>query len=328
MTQSAEYFLAGFFGLQWPNNATLELIIEGANFNNSLAGYMNCNNSNTAQSRGGDMAEVEWYTIYLADALKRFQGMIDPPDTLNVTDLYNFQSLCAYETVALGYSEFCGLFTYEEWEGYEYSVDIDFAGNNAFQSPTGRAVGIGYVQEVRARLLHHYINSTTAQVNYTLDGMPSTFPLNQSLYFDFSHDTNIMSILTAFGLKQFSPFLSPLAIQPGRWLMVSHLEPFATRLDIEIIQTPKPVRADRSSDYEDDGDPTTYVHFVLNQRTLPLGFSYPECGSRADGWCEIGAFLNATDGLYEEANYEYACFGNYSAVPYGQITNGAPLPTS
>src|SRR5271170_820197 len=29
--------------------------------------------------------------------------------------------------------------------------------------------------------------------------MNSTFPLNQTLYFDFSHDTNIMSIITAFG---------------------------------------------------------------------------------------------------------------------------------
>jgi Histidine phosphatase superfamily (branch 2) len=31
-----------------------------------------------------------------------------------------------------------------------------------------------------------------------LDEMNSTFPLNQTLYFDFSHDTNIMSIITAF----------------------------------------------------------------------------------------------------------------------------------
>jgi hypothetical protein len=27
---------------------------------------------------------------------------------------------CAYETVALGFSSFCGLFTEEEWKGYEY----------------------------------------------------------------------------------------------------------------------------------------------------------------------------------------------------------------
>lgn len=114
-----------------------------------------------------------------------------PAFNWSATDAYNAQSLCAYETVGLGYSEFCGLFTYEEWEGYEYSVDINFAGNDMFQSPTGRAVGIGYVVEIMARLQHHLITEPTAQINVTLDSMPETFPLNQTLNFDFSHDTNI-----------------------------------------------------------------------------------------------------------------------------------------
>jgi hypothetical protein len=29
-------------------------------------------------------------------------------------------ALC--QTVALGYSKFCGLFTEEEWKGFEYSI--------------------------------------------------------------------------------------------------------------------------------------------------------------------------------------------------------------
>ena len=108
-----------------------------------------------------------------------------------VTDSYNAQSLCAYEEVALGYSAFCGLFTYEEWQGYEYSVDISFAGNNAFQSPTGRAVGVGYVEEFIARIQHHVITEPTAQINVTLDNNTATFPIHQTLNFDFSHDTNM-----------------------------------------------------------------------------------------------------------------------------------------
>jgi hypothetical protein len=46
MTESAEYFLAGFFGLGWTQNATLERVIEWPHFNNTMAGYKNCNNSN------------------------------------------------------------------------------------------------------------------------------------------------------------------------------------------------------------------------------------------------------------------------------------------
>lgn len=43
MLESAEYFLAGFFGLGWTQNATLELVIESKGFNNTLAGYKACN---------------------------------------------------------------------------------------------------------------------------------------------------------------------------------------------------------------------------------------------------------------------------------------------
>lgn len=190
MTQSAEYFLAGFFGLKWPQNATLELIIEGdgAIWNNSLAGYDNCKNSNANVNAGGNNASTQWYQIYLKDATDRL-AKLAPGFNWTVADSYNAQSLCAYETVAFGYSDFCRLFTYKEWQGYEYSVDLSFAGGSGFQSPTGKAVGIGYVQEVLARLNHHLITSPTAQVNVTLDNNTSTFPLNQSLYFDFSHDS-------------------------------------------------------------------------------------------------------------------------------------------
>jgi hypothetical protein len=71
-----------------------------------------------------------------------------------------------------------------------------------FQSPTGRAIGIGYVQELYARLQHQLITSPQGQVNVTLDNNTSTFPLNQTLYFDFSHDTNIgRSISSVFLCK-------------------------------------------------------------------------------------------------------------------------------
>lgn len=235
--------------------------------------------------------------------------------------------MCAYETVALGYSAFCGLFTYEEWENFEYSIDLSFAGNNAFQSPTGRAVGIGYVQEILARLQHHVISSPVTQINVTLDNNTATFPLNQSLNLDFSHDTNIMGVLTAFGFTQFAGLL-PQTHKPSSYaLRVAHLTPFAARLDMEVIKTPSPLSGDRSNGaVYTEGAETTYVHFVLNQRTLPMGANFAECGNRDDGWCELETFLKVQESSLEKADYEYACFGDYEAVPYGEITDGAPLP--
>jgi hypothetical protein len=328
MTKSAEYFLAGFFGLDWPSNATLVLAIEESAFgtwNNTLAGYYDCTNANGYTNLGGTNATTNWYEIYLTDATKRLHSCAGSLFNWTSEDSYNAQSLCAYETVALGYSPFCGLFTYNEWEGYEYSVDINFAGNNAFQSPTGRAVGIGYVEEIKARLEHHLITKPTAQINVTLDSNPKTFPLHQALNFDFTHDTNIMGILTAFGLTQFAEVLPDDHIVEDRQLIVSHMEPFGARLDMEIIQTPAPLSGDRGSgDTYASGGSTKYVHFILNQRTIPLGVSYSACGERDDGWCELSTFLDVLSTKLDEAEYEYSCFGEWPIVQYGQLTDGVP----
>ena len=183
--------------------------------------YYNCANSNNFRSAGGNNASVEWYTKYLASTTDRLRTLA-PGFDWNVEDSYNAQSLCAYETVAFGFSPFCGLFTYTEWQSYEYSIDLQFSGGNGFESPTGRAIGIGYVQEILARLQHHTIDSPIAQINVTLDNNTETFPLDQSLNFDFSHDTNIMSILTAFGFTQFAQVLPTDRIVPHE-LVVSHL---------------------------------------------------------------------------------------------------------
>ncbi|CZT25135.1 related to phytase [Ramularia collo-cygni] len=327
MVESAEYFLAGFFGLGWTDNATLVLNREGSSgpWNNTLAGYFNCNNSQT-MSNGGRDAGLEWQSIYLVDATKRLNSYA-PGFNWTTSDAHAAQSLCAYETVALGYSAFCGLFTYDEWEGYEYTTALEFGGGAMFQSPTGRAMGAGYVAEILARLQHRLITEPTAQVNVTLDSNPDTFPLDQALNFDFSHDTNIASILTAFGLTQFAPVLPTDHLERNRSLIVSHLTPFAARLDMEIIETPKPLDPSRKSgdSWDEKGDVTRYMHFILNQRTIPLGKSFPECGDRDDGWCELGTFLKVQSTKLKEAQYEYSCFGDYEDVPYGSITNGVPL---
>ena len=332
MLKSAENFLAGFVGLEWETNplVKLEPVIETNGFNNSLAGYYNCNNSNLAVSAGGSNASILWENIYLANATARFNSM-SKGFNWTVSQVYAAQGLCPYETVAFGYSSFCELFTFQEWEGFEYSIDLSFAGGYGFQSPTGRAVGIGYVQEVLGRLQGHLITTANTQDNITVDGMNQTFPLNQTLYFDFSHDTNIASILTAFGLTQFDQFLPTTGPPANQQMIVSHMEPFGARLDIEIIDAPHPVSAFRSNQtnaYVPNGAPTKYIHFLLNQRTIPLGVSYPPCGIRTDGWCELNTFLNAAQGLLAAADYDYSCNGNYAAVPYGSVTNGAPQPTA
>ncbi|KAI9741394.1 MAG: hypothetical protein M1834_003111 [Cirrosporium novae-zelandiae] len=329
MMKSAENFMTGFFGLDWTDNATLEVIIEGdygtGVWNNSLAGYYNCENSNLYQSQGGENASEIWVATYLANATKRFQKLAGGYNW-TIQDTYDMQTMCPYETVGYGYSAFCGLFTYSEWQGFEYSIDLDFYGDDGFGSPTGRATGIGYVAEFLARLKHHLITSPVGQDNVTLDNNTVTFPLDQSLYFDFSHDTNIDSVLTAFGLTQFSQYLPLTGPPENQQMVVSHRTPFGARLDIEIIKAPQPVSESRSaSSPYISGNATTYVHFILNQRTIPLGRSFSACGSRDDGWCELSAFMSVMKNATEEAQYDYSCNGDYPSEAWGAIQNGRPI---
>ena len=235
------YFLTGFFGLNWQNYAKLEFIIDETYFNNSLAGYNSCNNSNSYQSAGGTNASDIYIATYLQNATDRFNSM-SPSYNFSVSQVYAAQGMCPYETVALGYSAFCDLFTYQEWLDFEYSIDLSFAGQYGFQSPTGRAVGVGYVEEVLAVSGHlrgvkyaiilitksafprptphccqlirqrNVPPSLTRDIcikqifQITLDSMSSTFPLNQTLYFDFSHDVKYIG--------HHPPFPSITHIQP------------------------------------------------------------------------------------------------------------------
>ena len=61
---------------------------------------------------------------------------------------------------------------------------------------------------------------------------------------------------------------------------------------LEKIKCSAPVSANRSVASKGTGI-TTYMHMLLNQRTVPLGLSYPACGNRTDGWCDYDTFLES-----------------------------------
>jgi hypothetical protein len=76
------------------------VIIEESGFNNSLAGYDNCQNANNNRSAGGINALTEWANIYLQNATGRFQPMIEGFDW-TINDTFAAQVMCPYETVGI-----------------------------------------------------------------------------------------------------------------------------------------------------------------------------------------------------------------------------------
>ena len=67
-------------------------------------------------------------------------------------------------------------------------------------------------------------------------------------------DTNIMSILVAIGPHSIRSTPTPRTTHHSHTtLVVSHVAPFAARLDIEVIDAPQPVSANRSSGIYEKG---------------------------------------------------------------------------
>lgn len=136
--------------------------------------------------------------------------------------------------------------------------------------------------------------------------------------------------MTAFGLTQFADALPLTGPTKNQQFHTSRIVPFAGRLNIEIISTPHKVSTKRSSKATKNGDyiagtaPTKYVHFIQNQRTIPLHSSFNECEYREDGWCELSTFLNVQKQSLKNAEYQYACFGNWTMKSWGAVTNGVP----
>ena len=199
--------------------------------------------------------------MYLLVAHKRIQSLLQGYE-LSLEDVYSMQMMCAYEvrlsrafpgcsykysytfqTVSLGYSAFCPLFTEDEWEGFEYALDLYFWYDSGFGSPVARALGSGYVLELLSRLTSTPISlkpplTSTFSVNTTLDGNPTTFPLDQPLYVDATHEVVIVNILTALNLTSLSGLEedgppSPKKMKRGRKWRASRVAPFASNMQLQ-----------------------------------------------------------------------------------------------
>jgi Histidine phosphatase superfamily (branch 2) len=139
------------------------------------------------------------------------------------------------QTVSLGYSSFCSLFTQSEWEGFEYALDLYFYYDSGPGAPTARALGAGYITELLARLTHTPIKEHRTSTNATLDDNPITFPLDQHFYVDATHEVVVVNVLTALNLTALwdGGKLTPYEMTNGRKFIASRLAPFATNVQFQ-----------------------------------------------------------------------------------------------
>lgn len=330
------------------NGSLFDVVIipEGGTENNTLASYDSC-----FQDLAPDISTIgdtdllfQYVPLYIGDATARMNQYAPDGFHFNDNDTYAMQSLCAYEIAYIGMSDFCNLFTEEEWQGFEQTLDIEYYYDYAYGNPTGRAQGVGYLQELLARLTDQYITSSNSSVNSSNTDNAEDFPLGRPFYADFSHDDIIVSALTAMSLDYFRehPDLNTYPPNPDRHFFLSRMTPFGARLITEVIGCADPDPAPQHDfrtyyyptqyGYSASNAPHKFVRMRLNNGILPLEtIRGGRCAGRTDGMCAMEDFLASQWEAEKLANYQFACFANYTVVsPFdgrdwdGTVTNSTP----
>ncbi|KAF9226940.1 phosphoglycerate mutase-like protein [Gyrodon lividus] len=251
-----------------PNISVIISEAEGAN--NTLEDSM-CPNAHSIKEQG--YAWRDRFTPVIVDRIKKAV----PGADLDNGDVVELMPLCAFETLFHGTaSPFCGLFTAEEWQAREYYDDILKYYKTGHGNPLGPVQGVGYVNELLARLSGKPVEDRT-QTNRTLDSSPVTFPLDRNFYADFSHDNEMVAIYSAIGLFRQDEPPSPRRLDPTRPWRISKMTPFSGRMITEKLRC------------NDNGEHGEYVRILVNDAVQPLAF----CGASEEGLCEMSAFVES-----------------------------------
>lgn len=193
-------------------------------------------------------------------------------------------------------------------------VDISFYYNNGYGSPVAAAQGKGFLTEFLSRFTETPITTFDSSTNSTLDSNPKTFPLNQSIYADATHEVVVLDSLTAFNLSAiFSTGPVSATKRAPSSFIASQTVPFATHLHIQVMEC-------------SDMTPTKQMRFILNDAVLPIDQSWPGsgCESNKDGLCGFDNVVAALQRRNEEIDWEYDCFANYTAGPGMDYNGRAP----
>ncbi|KAG1897714.1 acid phosphatase [Suillus fuscotomentosus] len=245
------------------------IISETETSNNTLKNSM-CPNSRASKNEANT-----WRDIFSASIVDRLNTAAVGAEILS-QDIPELMSLCAFETVSEEKeSRFCDLFSLQEFQAYEHYQDLQKYYMTGYGNPLGRVQGVGYVNELLARLKGTPVEDHT-QTNSTLDSSPITFPLDRTVYADFSHDDEMVAIYSALGLFPQTYPPSPTEASPQSTWVVSRLVPFSGRMITEKMQC------------FEAGIPRDFIRILINDEIQPLAF----CGV-GDGLCGLEAFVDS-----------------------------------
>ena len=242
------------------------------------------------QAGSSDPQKKRWRKVYTPAITARLNKAAVGVN-LTSSDTQSIISLCPFYTVAKEKpSPFCDWFTPAEFKDYEYSGDLDKYYGTGYGQELGPVQGVGYINELLARLTGQPVQDET-QTNRTLDASPETFPLNRTIYADFSHDNQMIAIFSAMGLFPQAQPLNPTKPDKNRTWLASRLVPFSSRMVVEKL-------ACKGKDEE-------YIRILVNDVLQPLR----SCGATKNGLCRLSDFVQSQGYARNNGNGDFEkCF--------------------
>ncbi|ORX34928.1 histidine phosphatase superfamily [Kockovaella imperatae] len=300
---TANAFAAGMMGFNYSAFSNWLVTPDSSTTFNSTLASNNCPAVNTIDSTANGI-----FNSYFQPLVRDRLAPLMPGFNLTTNDVGSLMNACPFDSFnRLSPSPICSIFTPEEWLGYNYAYDLNQFDNAGYGGPIGTAWGVGWVAEMIARLNDSAV-IPVGSVNTTLDSNPATFPLNSSVYLDFTHDTSLESSLTAMGLfkADYNGNVTLDQIDPNRAWQSALISPMGGRLFVERLQC------------QSTGNQSTYpfVRMLLNSAVVPL-YTLTECNhswGANQGLCELPLFLESQTFALNGANFSN-CYNNYTNVP-------------
>ncbi|RLN94491.1 hypothetical protein BBJ28_00017909 [Nothophytophthora sp. Chile5] len=249
---TAESWMKGYFGSDYDVSNLIEISATdttlGANTLNPLAtctGY--ADNSGTAQTAYNTATNFE------AD-LATYLETLWPGFGWTATESLFMMDLCMYEMdyVSEGNTEFCAIFSDDQWLGYAYYRDLGYWYGSGYGATLGATAGFPYAWAV-TQLLNE-TESTYCQ---------KVFPA-------FSQDTQMNAMFAGFGIFEDESYPTD-AINDTRSYRSSRAVPMGARFVVERQSC--------------DGE--TYVRLLLNNAVATI----PGCSSGPGLMCPLADFV-------------------------------------
>lgn len=277
------------------------VISEDAGSNNTLDHGLCTAFEDGPDAEIGDNAQSAWMDVFTRNITARLNANL-PGANLSATETVYLMDLCPFNTMADArgrVSEFCGLFTPDEWRSYDYLQSVGKFYGYGGGNPLGPTQGVGFANELVARLTGRAVADATS-TNRTLDGDPATFPLGRALYADFSHDNDMTAVFSALGLyndtKPLSNTTRKGAADQLDGYSASWTVPFAARMYVEKM-------ACGGGDAGGDAGGEELVRVLVNDRVRPLA----NCGADELGRCTLSRFVESLS-FAKEGGHWSLCF--------------------